>query len=130
VIAKPLRILIVEDDALVRDVITMFLRGDRHELSVAANGQEGLDQFRAAPFDLVLTDRAMPEMTGEQLAVAIKKLNPSCPIILLTGFGDMLMTKQGPPEGVDLIVSKPFTLDNLREAVEKATSSLQPRAGE
>jgi CheY-like chemotaxis protein len=127
VTSGPLRILVVEDDPLVRDVIGIFLRQDEHEISVATDGEEGLAQFRAGEFDVVLTDRAMPEMTGEQLAVEIKKLKPHCPVVLLTGFGDMLMTKDR-PDGVDLIVSKPFTLEALRDALDKAISS-SPNTG-
>jgi FixJ family two-component response regulator len=68
-----------------------------------------------------MTDRAMPEMNGDQLAVEVKKLNPIQPIILLTGFGDLMTGAGEQPPGVDLVVSKPFTLATLRSAMSKVT---------
>ena len=67
-----------------------------------------------------MTDRAMPEVNGDVLAREVKKINPQQPVILLTGFGDLMSGAGEKPEGVDLVVSKPFTLNSLREAMLKA----------
>lgn len=120
VIEKPLRILVVEDEPLVREVIEAYLREDRHTIETTANGREGLEKYRAGTYDLVLTDRAMPEVNGDILAAEIKKINPHQPVILLTGFGDLMTGAGEKPEGVDMVVSKPFTLDSLRRAMTKA----------
>ena len=117
---QPLRILVVEDEPLVREVIEVYLREDKHIVQTACNGREGLEKYQAGTFDLVLTDRAMPEVNGDVLAFEIKKINPNQPIILLTGFGDLMSGAGEKPEGVDLVVSKPFTLNSLREAMTKA----------
>ena len=114
---QPLRILVVEDEPLVREVLNVYLTEDRHQVVMAANGREALEVFRAGAFDLVLTDRAMPEMNGDQLAAEVKKLKPEQPLILLTGFGDLMTGAGEQPEGVDLVVSKPFTLSMLRGAI-------------
>ena len=116
-----LRVLVVEDEPLVREVICVYLSEDQHDVVTAANGREGLEKFKAGIFDLVLTDRAMPEMNGDQLAVEIKKLRPEQPIVLLTGFGDLMSGSGEQPEGVDLVVSKPFTFATLRNAIAKVT---------
>ena len=117
-----LRILVVEDEPLVREVLGVYLPEDAHDVVLAVNGRDGLEEFKAeGPFDLVMTDRAMPEMNGDQLAVEIKKLNPTQPIILLTGFGDLMTGAGEQPPGVDLVVSKPFTLSTLRAAMSKVT---------
>lgn len=117
-----MRILVVEDEPLVREVLGVYLQEDAHEVVLAVNGRVGLDKFRTeGPFDLVMTDRAMPEMNGDQLAVEIKKLNPAQPIVLLTGFGDLMTGAGEQPPGVDLVVSKPFTLATLRSAMSKVT---------
>ncbi len=117
-----LRILVVEDEPLVREVLAVYLEEDAHHVVLAVNGRIGLEKFRTeGPFDLVMTDRAMPEMNGDQLAVEIKKLNPRQPIILLTGFGDLMTGAGEQPPGVDLVVSKPFTLAALRSAMSKVT---------
>lgn len=116
-----LKILVVEDEPLVREVICVYLAEDQHEVVTAENGRDGLEKYKSGPFDLVMTDRAMPEMNGDQLAIEIKKLRPEQPIVLLTGFGDLMAGTGEQPQGVDLVVSKPFTLSTLRNAIAKAT---------
>ncbi|MHA3775509.1 response regulator [Verrucomicrobiota bacterium sgz303538] len=116
-VGKPLRVLVVEDEPLVREVLSVYLSEDRHQITVAANGRDGLEKFKQGTFDLVLTDRAMPEMNGNELAVQIKKLKPDQPVILLTGYGELMNGPGKQPEGVDLVVSKPFTVNGLRTAI-------------
>jgi len=113
-----LKILLVEDEPLVRDVIEAYLSEDAHRVQSAVNGREGLEKFKAGSFDLVLTDRAMPEMNGDKLAAEIKQISPTTPVVLLTGFSDM-MGKKNRPEGVDLVIGKPFTMSSLREGIAK-----------
>jgi signal transduction histidine kinase len=115
-----LRILVVEDEPLVREVIGVYLSEDQHEVITANDGREGLQKFMSeGKFDVVLTDRAMPEMNGDELAAEIKKQCPDQPIVLLTGFGDLMVGAGEKPTGVDMIVSKPFTLTTLRGAISK-----------
>jgi signal transduction histidine kinase len=121
--AHPLRLLVVEDEPLVREVLTVYLAEDRHEVTLATNGREALERYSPDKFDLVLTDRAMPEMNGDHLAAEIRKLNPKQRLLLLTGYGDLMNDSGEKPAGVDLIVSKPFTLNTLREAIAKAVAS-------
>jgi CheY-like chemotaxis protein len=113
-------VLVVDDEPLVREVLSVYLSEDEHQITTAANGREALEKFRAAEFDLVLTDRAMPEMNGDQFAREVKKLKPAMPVILLTGFGDLMSGAGEKPEGVDLVVGKPFTLNTLREAIARS----------
>ena len=117
-----LRILVVEDEPLVREVLGVYLAEDNHTVTTAENGREGLEKFRAGTFDLVMTDRSMPEMNGDALAAEIKKLQPAQPVLLLTGFGDIMAGSGEMPAGVDLVVSKPFTLTTLRSAIAKLTA--------
>ena len=113
-----LRILVVEDEPLVREVLGVYLAEDKHEIVTAVDGRDGLEKFKSGgTFDLVLTDRAMPEMNGDALAEEIKKIRPEQHIILLTGFGDLMSGSGEQPKGVDLVVSKPFTLNALRSAI-------------
>ena len=111
------RILVVEDEPLVREVISVYLSTDNHEVTTAVNGADGLEKYRSGTYDLVLTDRAMPQMNGDQLAEAIKKIDPEKPVILLTGFGDIMLGSGEKPRGVDLVLSKPFTMSQLRDAI-------------
>ena len=112
-----LRILVVEDEPLVRELLGVYLKEEQHEFVTAVNGRDGLEKFREGEFDLVLTDRAMPEMNGDALAAEIKRAKPSQPVILLTGFGDLMASSGEKPTAIDLVVGKPFTLGTLRKAI-------------
>lgn len=115
--AKSLRILVADDEPMVREVIQMYLAEDNHTVEVAVNGREALEKFKAADYDIVLTDRSMPELNGDELALAVKQLKPGIPVVLLTGFGELMNAEGERPAGVDIIVSKPFNLDTLRSAL-------------
>jgi len=116
---RSLHVLIVEDKQEVRDVITEYLLVDGHTVETANNGREGLETFYKGRFDLVITDRAMPDMNGVQLANSIKQIAPDKPIIMLTGFGDMMRVSGDIPDAIDYLLNKPVTLSNFREALAK-----------
>jgi len=122
--SRRLRVLVVEDDPLVRMALTEQLSSQGHTVQSATNGLEGLDTFMSGRFDLVLTDRAMPEMGGDQLATTIKQLAPNKPIIMLTGFGELMNVKGERPPAVDAVVSKPVTLDSLTDAIRQVFARL------
>jgi signal transduction histidine kinase len=116
-----LHVLVVDDEPLLRDIESEYLCIDGHTVDIAGDGSEALQKLRAGHFDLVITDRAMPQMNGDQLAAAIKQFTPETPVILVTGFGDLMRSNGEKPVGVDLIVPKPFTQETLRHAVEELT---------
>jgi len=120
---RALRVLVVDDEPRVLNLVREYLAADRHEVETATDGHDGLDKLRTGKFDLIVTDRSMPRMSGDQLAVAAKRLRPETPIVLLTGFGDMMADQGERPEGVDLIVSKPLTLTALRAAMTKVIAA-------
>jgi PAS domain S-box-containing protein len=120
--ARPLHILLADDEARVREMVSESLRGDGHLVETAGNGEEALRLFRPGAFDLVLTDKAMPKLNGEHLARQIKATPRPPPVILLTGFGDMMQAAGEMPEGVDLILSKPVSIHRLREAIASLTA--------
>lgn len=113
---KGLRVLVADDEPMVREVIAMYLSEDGHEVVPAEDGRDALRKFEEGGFDLVLTDRSMPEMNGDQLALEVKKREPKMPVLLLTGYGDVMNSEGEKPSGVDSIVSKPFTMESLRAA--------------
>ncbi len=122
-IQGPFRIMVVEDEPRVRDIMTQYLTEDGHTVTAATNGREALEKFRPNTFDLIITDKAMPEMNGDKLASIIKQLEPRRPIILVSGFGDMMGTAGELPKDVDLVLSKPTTLTQLRAAIAKVTGT-------
>jgi CheY-like chemotaxis protein len=115
---RHLRILIVDDDPLICTVVGLFLEADEHKVTVAANGCEALEKFHDGEFDVVITDRVMPKMSGDQLAMAIRDIRPQAPIILLTGF-----ETHNTCRFVDAMLSKPATMDSLRGAIKSAIAA-------
>jgi len=118
-IITPIRILVADDDANSRALIVRFLKKDGHSVEAAGTGREAVNKAKAGIFDLVITDRAMPEGNGDVVALFMRKLVPEVPVILLTGFGDIMKDDGEYPEGVDKILCKPITHQDLREAMAK-----------
>ena len=113
---EPLRILAVEDEPEVLDVLRAMLSSAGHTVFTAASGREALDLFEREPVDLVLTDLGMPGMTGLALAAELKQRR-TIPVLLLTGWADELDAANAP--SVDLIVPKPFTRERLFDALAR-----------
>jgi two-component system, cell cycle response regulator CpdR len=114
---RGLSILLIDDDERVRSVVADCLTGDGHEVEVAEGGEPGLAMLKTRRFDLVITDRAMPGMDGHLVASEVKRLAPGTAVIMLTGFGEAIKSAARKPAGVDLVVSKPLTLSDLRQAL-------------
>jgi CheY-like chemotaxis protein len=112
-----LAILMIDDDEGVRSAIAECLIADGHRVAVAASGEAGLATLRDNVFDLVITDRAMPDMSGDLVAAEVKRLAPATAVIMLTGFGELIKSATEHPADVDLVVSKPLTLSDLRRAI-------------
>lgn len=116
---EPRRILVVDDEPFVCDAVRMMLAFDGHQVETASSGREALEVFEKGKFDLVITDYAMPAMKGDELAQAIKARVPGQPVVMITAYAEMLNASKQPLRGVDFIMSKPFLLENLREAINK-----------
>ena len=107
----------------MRQILREYLVGDEHMVETAANGRDALDKLPKAAFDVVILDRAMPGLSGDQVAVAIKELKPELPVILLTGFGNMMQAAGEKPPGIDLVLGKPVTIAGLRAALAQVVGS-------
>src|SRR5262247_2353476 len=115
------RILVVDDEPFVCDAVKMMLNFDGHVVETASNGKDALAMFDKGKYDLVITDFAMPTMKGDELAAAIKERSPKQPVVMITAYAEMLQSSGNPLKGVDFVISKPFLLENLREAIAKVT---------
>jgi CheY-like chemotaxis protein len=124
----PRRILVVDDEPLVCDAVKMMLDFDGHQVRTASSGKEALAMLQEEPFDLVITDFEMPGMKGDELAAAIKARTPQQPVLMITAYAEMLKASGNPLTGADLLISKPFLLEDLREAIAKVTPG-RPRRG-
>ena len=114
---QALRVLVVDDQPAIREIVSAYLAEDQHIVETAADAREAMEKFRVDRFDLVITDRAMPEVNGDELAASIKEVQPREPIIMLTGFADLINESGGRPKNVDLVLTKPARLDDLRKAI-------------
>lgn len=126
--SRSLRVLVVDDEPVSRRVVSTFLQIDGHEVIAVSNGTEALSEFERKPFDLLLTDCAMPEMSGFQLAGAVKQIRRGQPVILLTGFSESALQSYDDNSEVDLVIHKPVQHHVLRRAVAKATGSVSVEA--
>ena len=119
------RILVVDDEPFVCDAVKMMLAFDGHDVVTANDAKEALEIFDKNKFDLVITDFAMPGMKGDELAAAIKARSPRQPVVMITAYAEMLQSSGKQLPGVDFLVSKPFLLEHLREAI----STVLPEPG-
>jgi signal transduction histidine kinase/ActR/RegA family two-component response regulator len=118
--ARQARILVIDDDDSVRDILSRMLKTKGHQVVVASNGEEGIERFRSEPFDLVFTDLGMPKLSGWDVGKTIKGINPKVPIAMITGWGVELDREKLSDSGIDLIVSKPFNFDQVIHLVSEA----------
>ncbi|HEV8615994.1 MAG TPA: response regulator [Methylomirabilota bacterium] len=115
-VIEPLRILAVEDEPEVLDVIRAMLTAAGHTVFTAASGREALEIFDRETTDLLVTDLGMPGMTGLALAGEIRRRR-LLPVVLLTGWADELDTQ---PPDVDVVLAKPFTRERLLDGIARA----------
>ena len=115
------RILVVDDEPFVCDAVKMMLAFDGHSVETANSAKEALAILDKKDFDVIITDFAMPVMKGDELAAAIKARSPEQPVVMITAYAEMLQASGSPLNGVDFLISKPFLLENLREAIAKVT---------
>ncbi|HZO83633.1 MAG TPA: ATP-binding protein [Verrucomicrobiae bacterium] len=126
---KPLpamRLLCVDDEPLLREMMKQILESGGHTVEVADGGESGLAAFRAAlekqePFDVVITDLGMPYLDGRQLSRTIKGESPDTPIVMLTGWGTIMKEDGDMPAQVDGVLSKPPKIAELYAMLGKVS---------
>jgi signal transduction histidine kinase/CheY-like chemotaxis protein len=111
------RLLVVDDEDFVRDLLSEILEGEHCDVYVAESGSGALSMFRDMEFDAVFTDVGMPGMSGWELAREIKQINANIPIAVITGWGEAVGSHEQKAAGVDWIIAKPFTADRIAELV-------------
>ena len=111
------RILVVDDQKSIRDILSHLLSGLGFHVTLASDGAQGWRRFQSAPCDLVLTDLHMPVMDGWDLARRIKEASPRTPVVLLTGEGRGRVLEKLDRSDIDSALFKPFSLGELEEVV-------------
>jgi CheY-like chemotaxis protein len=117
---------VIEDEDHLRRTLVEILTAAGHSVEASRDGLEGLARFQRGRFDLVMTDLSMPECSGLEVATALKKMNPATPVVLMTGWGDLLDPSRLKEAGVDLMIVKPFRVERVREVVADALRLRRP----
>jgi len=117
------RILVVDDEPLVCDSVKRMLAFYGHEVHAATSGKEALGIVEKNRFDLIIIDQFMPVMQGDELATAIKSRLPDQHIILITASAERLQAFSSSNHTADLIVGKPFQMEELNEAIHRVLTA-------
>jgi DNA-binding NtrC family response regulator len=119
-IPKEARILVVDDDREFADSMAEHMAGLGYSISVAYNGSEGVEKFRAGAFHVVLTDLQMPGMDGMGLMREIKRLDGRCVVVVITGFGTVESAVKAIRDGAYDFITKPVKLERLEIVLARA----------
>jgi len=115
-------VLFADDEAGLASIVQRLLLIEGFDVTVCSGGEEAVATFDPERHDLVLTDYGMPDLTGLQVAAAVRRRSPGTPVVLVTGWGGELDAKS-PPPGVTAVIGKPFRLAALVESVRSALAS-------
>ncbi len=122
------RILVVDDEAVVRRSVSRIFGGDAYEVETAASGAAALERLQDRGFDLVVTDLKMPGMNGIEVLKAIRVLQPGTPVVLITGYATVDTAVEAMKCGAVEYIPKPFTPDLLKKKVEAVLRNAPDRA--
>src|SRR6266542_414067 len=113
-------ILVLEDEASVRSLLVEALTQAGHKVESATDGAAGLAKLDGGPFDVVLTDLALPQRSGLAIARSVKRRDPRTAVVLITGWGHLLDPERLREHGVDLMLVKPFRIERVLSVVGDA----------
>ncbi|MBI2105100.1 MAG: sigma-54-dependent Fis family transcriptional regulator [Candidatus Omnitrophica bacterium] len=114
------RILVVDDDPLIRGSLYEMLRGRRYDVEMASDGSEAMDHLRRRAFQLVITDWKMPQVNGLSLLAHIKSQYPDVNVILITGFGNVSSAVEAIRQGAFDYLTKPIQPEELEDTIKRA----------
>ncbi len=123
------RILIIDDEDLIRVTLTQTLQNDGHAVTEASDGQKGISAFRELPADVVITDILMPNKEGIETIIELRRINPNVKIIAMSGGGRTRTSNfldVARSLGATAVLKKPFEMQVLRDTVN---TCLEPTGG-
>ena len=110
---KPARVLVVEDEEKVRVLLNEAFRAEGHEVTEATTGAEALKQLDRSEFDLMVCDLGLPELSGLHVARWVKEFRPDLPVIIATGFAEMIAEEDYQKARIDDVIRKPYALADV-----------------
>ncbi len=114
-------ILVIEDDAEVRSMLEDYLTYLDYEVFTAEDGLEGLKKIKSGSYDLVITDIAMPYVSGIGIISILKEEHPEIPVMAMTGYG-YHAEELANEKNANAIVSKPFDIQEIKQLIEDLLS--------
>jgi signal transduction histidine kinase/ActR/RegA family two-component response regulator len=123
------RILVVDDEDHVRDLLRDILEAEGYEVALASGGREALLLFEQAKYDAVFTDVGMPGMSGWELARSLRVRDARLPVAAITGWGEAVGSQEQQAAGVDWVVAKPFTIEQIIEVAREASGRSRKSGG-
>ncbi len=119
------RLLIVEDDHSVRSTITTFLELEGYSVDAVSSTREAIERLQASPYPVVVSDIYLDDRTGLDILAAARRTNPHCAVILMSARGSMETVMAATQGGAFDYLAKPFDLDDMLGAIQRAEASLQ-----
>ncbi|MEA1919082.1 MAG: EAL domain-containing protein [Campylobacterota bacterium] len=123
-VSKDLKLLYVEDDALARASTLELLENFFTDITVAINGEDGLEQFQTQTFDIILSDINMPKLNGIEMLRKIREINQEIPVLFLSAYNEASYLLDGISLGVDGYIIKPLNLDQFIITLKKLTDKI------
>ncbi len=117
---SPERILVVDDELFVRELLLEFLSTQGYEVTLADSGEKAVELMQTQPADVVLVDLKMPGIDGIKTLTQIKKIAPDALAIIMTGYPTIESSIEALRHGACDYVVKPFKLNDLKSSIEKA----------
>jgi DNA-binding NtrC family response regulator len=117
---EPSNVLVVDDEAVIREGMRRILEGDGYRVDTSASGRAAIEKIQERDFDVVITDLKMPGMDGMEVLKTIKILQPDVPVIIITGYSTVDTAVEAMKSGAFDYIAKPFTPEQISEKVQKA----------
>ena len=114
------RVLVVDDESSVRNLIGRALSQEQYDVDVAEDGPAALERLRSTPYSLLITDLQMPGMDGFDVIRAAREMRPGLPVIILTGHSTEQKAIEAANIGVSLYLKKPFSMERIIAVAERA----------
>ena len=102
------KVIVIDDEQIVLDSVSAMLTDEDYEVDTSLSSREGLDWAIERPYDIVLTDIRMPDIGGLRVLRDVKRVKPSLPVVIITGYATVQLAVQATKLGAEEIVEKPF----------------------